>query len=147
MPVSPHFTLAELTLSETAERLGIDNNPVGDALLNMKAFLVPGLEKVRELLGHPVIISSGYRSPAVNAQVPGSSNTSAHTLGYAADFICPGFGTPWEVCHAIAESGIPVDQIIYEYGRWTHISFDPRLRGLLTTKLAGQPYRSGFHQA
>src|SRR5690606_23101222 len=138
---------AELTVSETAARLGIDNTPTGRHMENMRNHLVPGMERVRALLGKPIIVSSGYRCPDLNAAIPGSSLTSAHTLGLAADFICPGYGSPWDICQAIAASDIQFDQLIYEYGQWVHISFDPRLRRLLTTKLAGQPYRNGLHQA
>lgn len=147
MRLSEHFTLDELVASENAARLNIDNTPTQEHLLNIRAFLVPGLEQVRALLGKPMIVTSGYRCPALNAQTPGSSPTSAHPMGYAADFICPGFGTPWEICQAIAASSIRFDQLIYEYAAWVHVSFDPRLRMVLTTKLAGQPYREGLHQA
>ena len=146
MKLSDHFTLEELTASQNASRLGIDNTPADLHLLNIKSALVPGLERLRALLGSPVIITSGYRSPHLNANTPGSSNTSAHTFGYAADFICPGFGDPWAVCNKIAMSDLIFDQVIYEYGAWTHISFDPRARRLLTTKLTGQPYREGLHK-
>jgi hypothetical protein len=146
MNLSEHFTLEELLHSDTAARLNIPNTPTDEDMLNIRSFLVPGLEKVRAFLGQPMMISSGYRSKELNAHTPGSSDTSAHTHGYAADCISPAFGDPWVVCNAVAGSGIPFDQIIYEYGRWMHISFDPRLRGLTTTKLAGQPYRAGFHK-
>lgn len=141
-----HFTLEELTRSDTAARLGIDNQPNELRLANIHAFLIPGLERVRDLLGHPMIITSGYRSPALNAHIPGSSDTSAHTFGYAADFVCPGFGDPWAVCNRLVMTDLKFDQIIFEFGQWTHISFDPRLRGITTTKLAGQPYRNGLHK-
>lgn len=148
MRLSEHFTLEELIASDTASRLGIDNTPPDDALDNIRTFLVPGAEKVRTFLGKPMHINSGFRSKALNAAVPGSSDTSAHTLGFAIDFVCPEFGTPWDICHAIAEKSlIKFDQVIYEYGSWVHISFDPRVRGMTLTKLAGQPYRRGFHQA
>lgn len=147
MKLSDHFTLAELTASETAARLGIPNEPDGQAMLNIHAYLAPGLERVRALLGKPMIVTSGYRSPALNARIPGSSNTSAHTRGYAADFISPGFGSPWDICNRIVMSDITFDQVIYEYASWVHISFDPRARRLLTTKLVGQPYREGLHLA
>jgi hypothetical protein len=146
MNLSEHFTLEELLHSDTAARIGIPNQPTPEDMLNIRTFLVPGLEKVRAILGQPIHISSGFRSVELNAHIPGSSNTSAHTHGFAADCLCPAFGDPWAICNAVADADIKFDQIIYEYGQWMHISFDPRLRMLTTTKLAGQPYRAGFHK-
>lgn len=145
-----NFPLASLLASDTAARLGIDNSPDPLSLQHIEEVLKPNLEKLRALLGnHPVIVTSGYRSPALNAHIPGSSNTSAHTLGYAADVVIPGYGSPWHVCNRIAmltEDELQWDQVIYEYGSWTHISFDPRGRRMLLTKFSGQPYREGLYQ-
>jgi putative chitinase len=65
--------------------------------------------------------------PAVNVAV-GGSEKSAHMDGFAIDFTCPGVGVPLEVARKIAASDIKYDQMIHEYGRWVHISFDPALR-------------------
>lgn len=144
MNLSEHFTLEEFTHSDTAARLGINNTPDG-AMLERLKHTAEQLEAVRTLLGHPIQVTSAYRSVALNAAVPGSSNTSAHTLGYAVDLKCPAFGSPLDVCRAIAASGIKFDQIIHEYGSWCHVSFDPKLRGQTLTKLTGQPYTQGLH--
>jgi len=48
-----------------------------------------------------------------------------HTLGLAADILCPAFGAPLEVCRAIARSGILIDQLIHEFGKWCHVGFAP----------------------
>lgn len=143
MNLSPNFTLAEFTASDTASRLGIDNTPGAVTVGRLKT-VAAALERVRTLLGHPIIITSGYRSPALNAKVPGSSDTSAHTQGWAADFRCPGFGPPLKVCQAIADSGLQFDQVISEYGSWCHLSVDPRFRGQLLTKRAGHGYETGL---
>ena len=129
MRLTDHFTLDELTVSETAERMGIDNDPPEDLVDNLRA-LAATLEVVREVCGHrPVVITSGYRSPVLNRMVGGSTRPpSAHTLGWAADFTVPGYGRPMEVCRAIAAAGIPYDQLIHEFGRWVHLSVDPRMR-------------------
>jgi hypothetical protein len=129
------FTLEEMTVSQTAARLGINNVPKGKALefLELNAIY---MKNVRALLGNkPILVSSGYRSPALNKVIPGSSDTSAHTLGWATDFTCPGFGTPLQICKAIAASPImdDVDQLIHEYEKWVHISWDPRNRKQLLT--------------
>lgn len=139
------FTYDEMTVSQTAARHGINNDPstaVVKNLLHNATMMVA----VRDLLGgKPVIVSSGYRGPAVNKLV-GGSDTSAHTLGWATDFTCPGFGTPLEIAKKIAESDIfdEVDQLIHEYEKWVHISWDPRNRKqLLTINKSGT--KTGLH--
>lgn len=127
MNLSPHFTLAELTVSETAARRGMDNDPPPEVIERLKHTAL-GLEAVRIRLGTPIIVSSGYRSPELNVAVGGSKN-SDHTRGDAADFICPGFGAPSTIVSVLKDSGIQFDQLIEEFGRWVHISFGPRMRG------------------
>ena len=135
MNLSSHFTLEELTRSETALRKGLDNTPDAETVSNLTV-LASGLEEVRALLGQPLHINSAYRGPKVNSAVGGSKN-SAHMRGYAADFVCPGFGTPQEICHAIMDSTIQYDQLIHEFNAWVHISFDPQMRGQKLTINAG----------
>lgn len=130
MNLSAHFTLDQLTASEVALRRGLDNIPDAETIENLRE-LARGLEQVRSLLGHPMHISSGYRSPKVNSAV-GGSPTSAHVQGHAADFVCPSYGPPKEICKAIRDSDIDFDQLIYE-GDWCHISFAPRMRRSVLT--------------
>lgn len=144
MNLSEHFTLEELTFSETAARLGINNIPDTDLIAHAQEFLVPGLEQIRKILGQPIKINSGYRSPALNKAVPGSANTSQHTKFEAADILIPKLGLPSIVCKAIINSGIAFDQMIYEYGSWTHISFSAKPRRSILTKWQGQPYVAGI---
>jgi hypothetical protein len=120
MNLTPHFTLDELTASETAERNGWDNSPNEQELENLKR-LADFLEQVKVVMGgKPIMISSGLRTKKVNDAV-GSKDTSQHRLGCAADFKVPGV-TPDEVCRKIIASGIGYDQIIREFDRWVHIS-------------------------
>jgi uncharacterized protein YcbK (DUF882 family) len=99
-----------------ATRLGLENTP-NDAELANLYLLALTLEGVRKVMGHqPIIITSGFRSRRVNAAVGGSPH-SAHCQGLAADFVCPAFGTPLQVCQAIAESFVSFDQLIHEKGR------------------------------
>ena len=120
MNITPHFTLDELTASETAERNGWDNNPNGYERENL-ARLADLLEQVKVVLGgKPIMINSAFRSKQVNDAV-GSKDTSQHRLGCAADIRVPGM-TPDQVVKAVMISGINFDQIIREFDRWTHIS-------------------------
>jgi len=144
MNLTPHFTLEELTASETAERNGWDNNPNDQELANLTR-LADFLEQVKVVLnGKPIIISSGLRTKKVNDAV-GSKDTSQHRLGCAADFRVPGM-TPDQVVKAIVASGIGYDQVIREFDRWTHISVpnsvdtSPRRQALIIDKAGTRPY-------
>ena len=129
--LSEHFTLEELTFSATAQRKQIDNKPPAEVLENMKR-LAAGLEEVRAVLGNkPMRINSGYRSPELNRAV-GGARLSAHMAGYAADFVCPDFGSPLKIVKALAATGIQFDKLIQE-GTWVHISFAPEARRQLLT--------------
>ena len=141
--LSAHFSLEELTFSQTAIRYGIDNTPSQFARLNLDV-LAPGLEQVRTLLGYPMRISSGYRCPKLNKLLRGAAN-SAHMKGLAADFTCPGFGPPTAIAAVINHSDIEFDQLIQE-GAWVHIAFAlvPR-RQVLTAHFGptGTTYSAG----
>jgi hypothetical protein len=144
MNLTPHFTLEELTASETAERNGWDNSPNEQELENLKR-LADFLEQVKVVMGgKPIMISSGLRTKKVNDAV-GSKDTSQHRLGCAADFKVPGT-TPDEVCRKIIASGIPYDQVIREYDRWIHISVPssvdtaPRKQALIIDNKGTRPF-------
>jgi hypothetical protein len=123
MKLSPHFSLEELTHSDTATRLGIDNAPTVEVIDNL-TFLAKELEYVRDILDSPMLISSGFRCHALNDHL-GSKRTSSHTKGLAVDFISPSFGNPRSVCDALILANINFDQLILEYDRWVHLSFHP----------------------
>lgn len=132
MRLSPHFTLDELTFSEYAERNNVNNEP-SDTTIERLLVTASKLEQVRSVLNDRSIhVSSGYRSPTLNLAI-GGSKSSAHTVGYAVDFTSPNFGTPYQICKAIMASPIKFDQLIWEFGRWVHISFDPKARGEILT--------------
>jgi len=131
--MTEHFTLAELTYSPTAVRLSIDQTPPPSVLANLQK-TAESMEQVRALLGHPIKVNSGYRSIPLNKAVGGSAK-SDHVNGWAVDFVCPGFGTPKDVCRAIMESDIDFSQCIYE-GTWCHISFKDAKRQVLTAHFA-----------
>lgn len=141
--LSRHFTLAQLTRSDTARRRGIDNTPPEDLLPNLRR-LAAGLDEVRDLLGHPLRITSGYRCPALNEAVGGTAR-SQHSQGQAADFICPGFGGPLQIAQAIAASSIDFDQCILEFDSWVHLSFSPTpRRRVLTIYSSAAGYLDGL---
>jgi hypothetical protein len=144
MNLSPNFSLAELTASETADRLNIDNTPNASEMANLIRLAV-FLEEVKTVLGgKPIMINSGFRCKRVNDAV-GSKDTSQHRLGCAADIRVPSM-TPDEVVKAVIASGIGYDQIIREFDRWTHISIpsvagdNPRKQALIIDKSGTRPY-------
>ena len=145
--LSEHFTLDELTLSQTAARLGLSNTPSRDAITNLTD-LCDLLEDVRSLLGdHPLLISSGYRSSELNRAIGGSA-TSRHVFGLAVDFTVPRYGSPLAVAKAIAASDLPFDQVIHEFGRWVHLGMSlpgekPR-RQTLTIRNSSEGYLPGL---
>jgi len=123
MRLSPHFDLSEFTASQTASRLGIDNTPPAEIIAALTR-VAQWLEGVRILLGVPIIISSGYRSPELNNAV-GGSKSSQHMYGEAVDFTAPGFGGPRHVMDRIIDAGMDYDQLILEFpasGGWVHAS-------------------------
>lgn len=134
MNLSPHFTLEELTHSDTAVSMGISNAPDEQSKCNL-ARVAQVMEQVRHILNNKSItISSGYRCPAVNSAV-GGADASAHKFGLACDFTCPDFGTPEEVCHALENDieKLGIDQLIFEYNDWVHMglsSGEPRYMAL-----------------
>jgi len=126
MVLTKNFSLDELTRSDTAIRLGIDQTPPPVVLKNLQS-TAENMEIVRALLGHPVRVSSGFRSLALNRALK-SEDTSEHIVGMAVDFTCPGFGTPKEVAEFLAKQPtLKFNQLIYE-GTWIHISFSPTFK-------------------
>jgi len=142
-----NFTLAELLRSDTATARGIDNMPGSVERANLDR-LAAVLQEVRDMLGHPMLVSSGYRSPALNRAV-GGSPTSDHVRGLAADFTCPGFGSVRDVCEAIAASSIAFDQLIYEQGarsEWVHLGVGPRMRRQVLSWSPTWRYQAGIQR-
>jgi zinc D-Ala-D-Ala carboxypeptidase len=118
--LSENFTYEELTRSDAAARLGVENTPNDAEIENLKR-LAELLEEVKKAVGgKAVMINSGFRSKPVNDAV-GSKDTSQHRLGCAADLRVPGM-KPREVVEACIAAQVPFDQIILEFDSWTHIS-------------------------
>jgi len=131
--LTEHFGIEELTRSEYALRNGLDNTPDPEVIANLFALCNNVLEPLRTILGVPIHINSGYRSPVVNRGIGGAA-TSQHQDGLAADLIVPGKQNI-RVVRTLHIEGIPYDQLIYEFGEegWVHVSwtFDERRHQIL----------------
>lgn len=148
MQVSKHFSLRELTRSETARRKGVANIPAPADLDNIR-YTAAQLENIRAYVGRPIIITSCYRSEQVNRLV-GGSPTSAHRFGLAADCDAAGLTSAQfaaEIIRMRNEGKIAFDQLILEFpergdGAWVHIGFKrngtPRGQILTATKRNGK---------
>lgn len=127
--MTPHFTLAEFCRSDVAARKRIDNT-LPPELMPAALRTLEMLERIRAHLSGvarrdvPIIISSGYRCPALNRAI-GSSSTSDHPWAAAADWTAPSFGTPKAVCDALAPmiGHLGIGQLIYEWAQWIHTSW------------------------
>ena len=144
MYLSKHFALDELIYSQIAARNDIDNTPSDAVVENLKRLCELILEPVRDIVHKPVQITSGYRSPAVNALV-GSKPTSQHITGCAADIKVAGV-SPDVLIKAIIGAGLPYEQVIREFDSWTHISVPndpkalPKRQALIIDKNGTRPF-------
>jgi zinc D-Ala-D-Ala carboxypeptidase len=120
MRLSKDFTLDEFVISQAAARIGFSNEPTPLIVDELSRLCITVLQPLRNALGMPIIISSGYRSPQLNSAIGGVMN-SAHLYGRAADIIVPGMA-PRHVCRRIVSMGLPFDQLIEEFGAWTHVA-------------------------
>lgn len=126
-----YFTITELTKSATAKRLGIDNTADASIRANLTALVENVLDPLRVRWGMPIIVTSGYRSTALNKAVGGAVN-SQHTKGMAADIrtVSDSRADNMRLLRCLLNSGIVFDQVICEYpdaqGRpdWIHVSFN-----------------------
>ena len=130
MQLTEHFNLEEMIYSSTAKQKGLKNEPTQDHIENLKLLCEYVLEPIREKIGCPLVISSGYRSGKVNALV-GGSKTSQHILGQAADIqIFDKTKTNVDLFNTIVEmvknNELQVGQVIWEFGEdipnWVHVS-------------------------
>lgn len=118
-----NFTMSELIHSDKANLHKINNVPTDPKILdNMLNLIVYCLQPLRNKVGKPIIITSGYRCEKVNKLVGGVSN-SQHQTGQAVDFTIKGM-TVAQAVEYIKISGIEFDQLINEYGAWVHISYN-----------------------
>ena len=145
MKLSENFSLKELTKSQTAVRKGINNEPGTAEIENLIHLAESVLQPVREHFGKPVMISSGYRSPAL-CEAIGSSTKSQHARGEAADFEIAGVDNK-ELATWISKN-TTFDQLILEFydegdpnSGWVHCSAvteGPRKQVLRASKVEGR---------
>ena len=128
--MTKNFSLAELTKSETALRLGIENQPDDDQLNNLLLLCANVLQPVRDHYGKGVKVNSALRTLPVNRAV-GSSDSSHHVKGQAADIEIPGVPNA-ELAEYICDN-LPFTQVILEFytrgvsdSGWVHVSYDPQ---------------------
>lgn len=120
-----YFTIKELTESNTANRLHIDNTPSQEIIENLTLLVDNILDKIREAWGKPINVNSGYRCPKLNSAI-GGSKTSQHMQGKAADITVGNRQANRSLFQFIQKLDLPFDQLIDEYNyKWVHISYDP----------------------
>lgn len=121
-PLSPHFTLEELTFSAEAVRHGLANTPNAEQVSNLTRLATTLLEPARLILGCPIFINSGFRTPEVNRLVGSTAPHSAHLDGCAADMRFGGGVDLRNAFDALRTNLKGYDQIIIEAGSWVHVS-------------------------
>ena len=129
MKLTPNFSLSEMTKSDTALRLDMDNTPNAAQVENLKTLCEKVLQPVRDHFGKGVKVNSGFRHPQVNAAV-GGSTTSDHCKGMAADIEIPGVANG-DLAQWIVDN-LEFRQVILEFytpgvpdSGWVHVSFNP----------------------
>lgn len=129
MKLTKNFSLEEFTLSATAQKAGIENEPNPIQIKRLRELCEDVLQPLRDALGKPLTITSGYRCPELNRLV-GGVEISEHQDGTAADIWCENlewaFGWIQEHCE--------FNQLIWEHGRWIHISYSRNKKEVLFKK-------------
>lgn len=130
MKLSEHLDLSEVTRSDMAKRKGISNMPTPEHLENFKKLAENIFEPIRKHFGVPILISSGYRSKALNTAI-GGSLTSQHCSGEAIDIDMDGSsnGVTNKMVFDYIKSNLNFDQLIWEFGTkdapdWVHVSYE-----------------------
>ena len=121
-----YFSIEELTASTEARKMGIDNTPTPEVVVNLTELVEAVLDPLREKYGRPIHVSSGYRCPRLNKAVGGAAN-SQHTTGEAADIYVSRARELAELFSLIYYT-LPFDQLIWERGNdeapaWIHVSY------------------------
>lgn len=140
MKLTDNFTLNELVYSVTAEANKIDNRPNVKVIANLQKLCENVLQPLRDYLGCPVIVTSGFRCAELNKKIGGKPN-SHHLMGYAADFVVPQRNLK-DVFNWM-KSNLPYDQLLFEYNssgdRWIHVSY---VKDSLNRRMAIDNYKA-----
>lgn len=146
MKLSKNLSLSECTKSQTAKRLGINNEPDEQVIKNLRSVAENVFQPCRDHFDCPIYVSSGYRSPELNTAIRGSK-TSQHMSGQALDLDADVFQgiTNADIFNYIKDN-LEFDQLIWEFGDedspdWVHVSYNPygdnRNRALKSVKIEG----------
>ena len=126
IPVTMHFTIEELYASDTAKRLGINNKPDIQQVINLVYLAAYVLEPLREVMDEPIKIGSGFRCQKLNKAVGGVYN-SQHLKGQAVDLCIDGDIEKGKRWFNYIKDHLPFDQLIWEHNSkgsyWVHVSF------------------------
>ena len=157
--LTPHFALREFIESATAMKHGIDNRPMPEVVANLKRLCIHTLEPLREKLGVPIIITSGFRTKALNEILVHAARKSQHLTGQAADFYVAGIAGQArnEASHRerlvkafktiITDEGIDFDQLII-YPTFIHVSYVSREKNRhQLTRASGNGYYAALSRA
>jgi hypothetical protein len=130
MQLSKNLMLAEVTRSETAKRKGISNMPTPEHIENFKLLAERVFQPIREHFGKPIIISSGYRSKALNTAI-GGALSSQHCQGEAIDIDMDGTDITNAQVFNYIKDNLEFDQLIWEFGTdtnpdWVHVSYESK---------------------
>lgn len=123
--LSKNFTLDEMCKSAAARKLRVRNVPSPDVVSRLRALCENVLQPLRDYMGEPVIINSGYRSPELNRQI-GGARSSQHVIGEAADINCKGSFRYAEKVITFIMLNLKFDQLILEKKKgaiWVHVSY------------------------
>jgi len=149
MKLSNHLDLAEVTRSESAKREGIINMPTPEHYENLKVIAEKIFEPIREHFGVPILISSGYRSEALNVYI-GGSRSSDHSKGRALDLDMDGSssGVTNKMIFEFIKDNLEYDQLINEFDfGWVHVGYRlnaNRKQTLRATKVNGKVQYSPY---
>lgn len=151
MRISKYLTYREVVRSATAKRRGINNTPSKAVLENLKDVALNVFDKVREHIGGPLGVTSGYRSKELNIAI-GGAKYSDHMTGKALDIDVDvyGHGTNAEVFNYIKDN-LEFDKLIWEFGdnnepAWVHVSYDPKRNRGIVLKAYKEGRRTKYKQ-
>tara|TARA_B110000503_G_scaffold60599_1_gene96204 strand:+ start:277 stop:726 length:450 start_codon:yes stop_codon:yes gene_type:complete len=149
MKLSKHLDIAEVIRSESAKREGIINMPTPEHYENLKVIAEKVFEPIREHFGVPILISSGYRSEALNVYI-GGSRSSDHSKGRALDLDMDGSssGVTNKMIFEFIKDNLEYDQLINEFDyAWVHVGYrlnENRKQTLRATKVNGKTTYSPY---